>query len=468
MGTLFSLMDMSRSALLSDQAAMDITSSNVANQNTAGYSREAADWQATDSVTLSGMTILTQSHPSVQVSSQRDLVLESRLHQQTQIQGQSGAFLSAMQSIQNVFGLTANANSTTTTALGAAIDGFFNSASSLSGNPSDTPTRQAMLQAATTLAQTFNSSANVISQTSADLGQKAADITATINALTTTVASLNQQIGSLPPGADAGVLEDQRQEAILQISQYIGLTQQTTEQRGVTLTSSNGDVLVSGDSTFAVQASNVGGAIQISGGAQNTVLTGPIGGQLGGLIEANNLQIPSILSSLDQLAYGIANAVNAQNAAGSDGTGAPGGPIFNLPTTAPGAASQISVAITDPAKISAAASGAGPSDNKNVAAMADLAQAGIIGGQTASVGLSSLLTHLGNVVASASADDQTQQTALAQLTTERASVSGVSLDQEAADLSQYQRSYQAAAKVFTIADSLIVGALNLGVQTAVS
>ena len=61
-----------------------------------------------------------------------------------------------------------------------------------------------------------------------------------------------------------------------------------------------------------------------------------------------------------------------------------------------------------------------------------------------------------------------QKATLTQLTTQRDSLSAVSLDTEAANLSQYQRSYQAAAQLLTVLDRLMATAMNLGTQTAVS
>jgi flagellar hook-associated protein 1 FlgK len=57
---------------------------------------------------------------------------------------------------------------------------------------------------------------------------------------------------------------------------------------------------------------------------------------------------------------------------------------------------------------------------------------------------------------------------LTQLTTQKSSLSSVSLDQEASNLTVYERSYQAASKVFTIIDQLMASALNLGTATTVS
>lgn len=75
---------------------------------------------------------------------------------------------------------------------------------------------------------------------------------------------------------------------------------------------------------------------------------------------------------------------------------------------------------------------------------------------------------IGTDTSSATSDNSTQTGILSQLTSQRNSLSGVSLDEEAANLTQYQRSYEAAAKVFNIVDQMMADALNLGVTTAVS
>jgi flagellar hook-associated protein 1 FlgK len=91
-----------------------------------------------------------------------------------------------------------------------------------------------------------------------------------------------------------------------------------------------------------------------------------------------------------------------------------------------------------------------------------------VGGQTASGFLASFLGKIGSDTAAATTDNGAQQATLTQLTTQRDSLSGVSLDEEAGHLTQYQRAYQAAAQVFNIANSIMASALNLGVQTSVT
>src|SRR5207302_4489449 len=227
MGTITSIMDIAQQALMANQEALNVTSNNVANQNTPGYTRQVVNFQAVDAVTLSGGT--SGSGVTATAASQRDRVLEQRVQQQTQTESQSAALESALQQIQNIFGLSSTTNSASATVLGTSIDSFFSSLSSLTSTPSDTATRQSVLTAANTLAAAFNSASNQLSQVSASLNQQVAGDVGQVNSLTKTIASLNAQIASISPNPDAVSLEDQRQQAIAQLSQLVGLDQISTE-----------------------------------------------------------------------------------------------------------------------------------------------------------------------------------------------------------------------------------------------
>ena len=279
---------------------------------------------------------------------------------------------------------------------------------------------------------------------------------------------MNQKIASASPNGDAGALEDQRQASIASLSQLIGVNQVTTESNGITLTTGDGAPLVSGGQSFALQTAVVGGATHVLAGPGRVDVTSSItGGSLGGVLAARQ-QISTTTSQLDQLAYGIGSAVNTQNEAGLDGNGNLGTVIFALPTSSSGTARAIAVATTDPKSIAAAAVGEGATGNSNATALAGLASTAAISGQTPSAFFASFLSQLGNAAAAANSDSTVQQAVLTQLTSQRNAVSGVSLDEEAANLTQYQRSYQAAAKVFSIVDQLLADAINLGTQSAVS
>ncbi len=467
MGTITSLMDIARQALMADQEALNVTSNNVANQNTAGYTREVINFQSVDAVTLSGGTF--GSGVTASAASQRDRILEQQVQQQTQTQAQTGALESALQQIQSIFGLSSTTNSASSTVLGTATNSFFSALSALASNPSDTATRQNVLTSANALVGAFNSAANQLTQVSSSLDQQVAGDVGKVNALTTTIASLNAQITSLSPNADDGALEDLRQLAIAQLSQLVGLDQISTENNGITLTTSNGAVLVSGSQSFALSTTQVGGTTHIlSGVAGQDVTSNLTGGDLGGVLQARDQQLPTYQNDLDSLAFAVGTQVNQQNALGVDANGNPGGALFSLPSTQGGAAGRIQVATTDPNAVAAASPGEGSAGNTNASALADLSNANIVGGKTASGFLASFFGQIGNDTAAAITNNSAQQATLTQLTTQRDSLSGVSLDEEAANLTQYQRAYQSAAQVFNIANSIMASALNLGVETSVT
>jgi flagellar hook-associated protein 1 FlgK len=462
-------MDLSQQALMADQTALSITANNVSNQNTAGYTRETVNWQPVDAVTINGSTYYVAENSGQSAISQRDRVLEQRVQAQTQVTSQSSAYETAMQQIESVFGLSSTSDSASSTALGTAMDSYYSALSALSANPSDASVRPSVLSAANTLASTFNSSAQQLASISTSLDQQVGTVVGQVNTLTATIATLNKQIASISPDQDAGTLEDQRQQAIAQLSQYVGLNQTTTEQNGITLTTSNGALLVSGDQSYAMTTAQVSGTTHVFAGiADQDVTSGLTGGTLGGVLQARDQELPVVAAALDNLAFGIGTQTNLQNEQGLDGNGNPGQALFTLSATATGAAYSIQVATTDPNAIAAAAIGEGSAGNGNALALADLSTANIVGGQTASDYYAATLGQIGTAAAGATIDNTAQQTTLTQLTTQRDSLSGVSLDEEAANLTQYQRSYQAAAKLLTITDTIMASAINLGDEVTVS
>jgi flagellar hook-associated protein 1 FlgK len=228
-------------------------------------------------------------------------------------------------------------------------------------------------------------------------------------------------------------------------------------------------MLVSANNSYALTTSQMGGATHVLDSSGQDITGNITGGQLGGVIEVRDTEIPAMSSALDQLAWGIGSSVNAVIVQGVDGNGTPGSILFAVAGGVAGSAATLTVITSDPQKIAAAAIGEGSAGNTNAQDMAGLSTGNIVGGTTtASSFYASLLAQVGNAAASATADSTQQQATLTQLTTQRNQLSGVSLDEEAANLTQYQRSYQAAAKVFSIVDSLMATVINLGVQTAVS
>jgi flagellar hook-associated protein 1 FlgK len=160
--------------------------------------------------------------------------------------------------------------------------------------------------------------------------------------------------------------------------------------------------------------------------------------------------------------------VNAQNEAGVDASGNPGSAIFQVGSSTAGAAATISVIASGPSAVAAAAAGEGSLGSTNANALAALVNSTDSSGQTVDGQFGTLIGGIGSQAAALSEQNTTQSASLSQLTTQRDSISAVSLDDEAANLTQYQRSYEAAAKVLSVLDSLLGDALNLGQETTYS
>jgi flagellar hook-associated protein 1 FlgK len=477
MGTISSAFSLISGALNADQSALSIVSSNVANANTPGYTREIPNWQENDPVSINGLecgTGVTQTG----ATSVRDRILTERLNQQQQMAAASGSRLAALNAIQALFTPDSGSTSSRAGDIGSDITGFFNSLSALEANPTNNALRQQVLSTATTLAGDISNAARMVSTQRAALDQEAAGMVAQVNALTASIAQLNGQIQSTSPGADAGVLEDQRQQDLSKLSQLIGMNQITTENNGLSIATTSGMTLVSGNSNYPMTTGVVNGVTHFFVGT--TDITSDLasgGGSLGGYLAARDQDIPQVLNSLDQLAYGISTAINAQNNAGTNlngvgGTGVnPANPsldIFNPPVGVMGSAAAMSVLMTDPNNIAAAGPAAGSGDDSNAVAMAGLADFAIVNGRSPSNFFSNFVTALGAIVGEVQTENTAQTASVTQLQNQTNALSAVNLNDEAVAMQQLQRSYQAASQVFAILNTIMTSALNLGVQTAVS
>jgi flagellar hook-associated protein 1 FlgK len=467
MSSLTSLFDLTRAALQADQAALNVTANNVANQNTAGYTNQVVSWTEGDTVALSGgqRQVLP---PAVTTTSLRDRVLEQRVQQQTQQQSGTSAEAAVLSQIENVFSINASPTVAASTQLGTAINSFFSSLSALAANPSDSATQTAAVNAASALTNTFNAAAAGLASVQTSVNSSVQTTIGQVNGLTATIARLNNEIGANDPNQDAGRLEDQRQNALAQLSQYIGLNQITTESNGITLTTTGGTLLVAGNQSFNLTATQTGSNTVIEDSQGNSITATVRGGSIGGQLTAESVDLPAAQNALDALAYRIGSQINQTNQNGFLPAGTTGGAIFTIPATALGAAAAISVISPTASGFASAGTGEGSTGNTSANALANLANVLDSSGQTITGNLAALLGNIGSNSSTLQQQSATQKASLTQLTTQRDTLSGVNLDTEASNLTTYQRAYEAAARVLTIVNTLLASAINLGTEATVS
>ena len=472
MATLNSALQLMSGALAADQSALDVTANNVANANTPGYTREVPIFQASDSVTINGISY-GQGVQMTAAQSQRSLVLDAAVQQQTQTQQATNSEATALTQVEDIFNQVTTSTSSTSgvNSLGDQVNNFFNALDQLSATPSSISLRESVLTTAGQMTSAFNSAASQLNQQTVSLNTQVQGVVDQINPLLTSIAQLNQQISTTSPSADAGTLENQRQNDLQQLSQYIGVNVITNEDNSMTLTTTGGALLLSKDQAFQLTTGNVGGNVDVftsaPGGATDiTKAQASGGGQLAGLLTARDQDIPSVLGQINTLASGVATQINSIQTSGTDLNGNAGQPLFTLSALDP--AATVSVALTDPSLIAASATGNGSGDNTNLEAMINVQNLTTVGGQTPANFYASFISILGSQVSGLNTQNQAQQASLAQVQAQVSSLSSVSLNDEAANLQSYEQAYQSASQVFNIVNTMIMSALNLGVQTAVT
>jgi flagellar hook-associated protein 1 FlgK len=476
MGTISSALGIISGALDADQSALNIVANNVANAGTAGYTEETSNFVENDPITINGVSCGTGVTETGAISV-RDKVLMERLDQQQQQASSSSTRLTALESVQGLFSVDSGSTSSSTAGdIGSDLTSFFSSFSSLEAYTSSTSLRDGVLSAAKTLASDISGTAKSLTSQKAALDQESAGVTTQVNALTSAIAALNKQIMSTSPNSDAGTLENQREEDVSELSKLVGINQITTEKNGLSITTTSGASLVSGDTSSQITNGTVDGVTHFFVGTTDVtsgLTTG--GGELSGYLTVRDTDIPNTLASLDQLAYSVSTAVNSLNNSGVDqegNTGTAAAPlyIFSEPTEVSGSAASMSVVITNAKEIATAASGKASGDDTNAIAMAKLnsSTSTIVDGQSPSNYYSSFVSALGSTVSEVKTENTAQESSVTQLQTQCNALSKVNLNDEAASMTTFERSYQAASEVFSILNTLMASILNLGEQTTVS
>jgi flagellar hook-associated protein 1 FlgK len=457
MGSLTGSLNIALQSLLADQGALDVTSNNIANAATPGYSRQVADLVENPPLTLGANLQFGQGVSLAQIQGIRDQTLENRIQQETQPGGQLDAFLGGMNQVQSLLNEAQGAG------LQNPLSQFFNSLQNLSTDPTNQSLRQAVINAGQTLAGAFNSAAAGLSQIQAGLNQSVSQTVTQINQLTQQIAAVNVQVGSLQaPGENPSPFIDQRNQLLEKLANLVDIQVIPTESGMVTVTTASGTALVVGNQSYALTAQTVvpsGNTDVFSGGTDITSRLSS--GELGGLIQARDQGLAGVQSSLDTLAYNLASAFNAQHAAGFDLNGSPGGNFFAPLASVTGAAASLAVALSDPSKVAASSDGT-PGSNGNALALANLENQNVISGQTVTGFYSNLISTVGNQIADAKTQQAAQSLLLQQLQNQQRNVSGVSLDEEAANLVKYQMAYDASARVVSVVNSLLQTTVSLG------
>jgi flagellar hook-associated protein 1 FlgK len=454
MSGLTQILEIARRALAAQQSGINVTSHNIANAGTAGYSRQQVNLVATNPLPSPGGLLGT----GVAVS-HIGRIRERFIDQQIRLSSNSYGSATAEQRVLSQ--VEAALNEPSEGGLGSVMAKFFTSFQDLSVHPEESAPRTAVVQKGDMLAQTFRRLTSSLQQLKSDVGDDANLMVDRINALARDISGLDVQIvATRSQGGEPSDLQDQRDMKIDELSQLANINV-AEDELGSVLVSVGGTVIASRSGPVALAVTSAGGELRITQKESGAPVSA-IGGEIGGLLTTANGDIPSALAKLDQLAGAIITRVNTLHSAGFGlGSPAPTGINFFTGTTA----ADIGV---DPAvknnSNNVAASGTGAPGNNDVAlALSRVGNEPLLSGNSLSVtqAYGNLVSGIGSRIGGTEATVSAQELILGQLDNQRNAVSGVSLDEEMTNLIKFQRSYEAAARVVNTVNELFQSILNM-------
>lgn len=463
----FDILGIGWSALSSHRLAGEVVGHNMANAATPGYSRQRADLYARDPWLGRPGPIGTGVEVRG-IQQARDEFVERSLLGANIAQGYQSQRVQVLTTLEAAFGVGAD------DPVDRALQDFFFALRDLSSNPAGAAERVAVLAAGRSLGDTFRLQRGRLEQARAALDGQVAGLVSDIQSRLDQIAELNQQIRIQEAGGgSANDLRDRRQLLANEVAERIGVSTVADDRGNLNLALADGTLLVNGDraarlSTEA-QAANAGllAPVVLAPDGSRRVLDQGVSGRLGGLLSARDGEARRALERLDELAFELAQAVNARHRAGFGLDGVGGRDFFAPIAALDGAAGQLRLdAAVDgqPDALAAAQDAlALPGDNRNALWLLDLQGAPLFAGGTRSAGeyWRGTVSDLGTGLQTAQRDLDQAAARLAMVSQMREAVSGVSLDEEMIELSKAQRAFEAAAKVIQAGDEMLEVILSL-------
>lgn len=471
MGGLLNTLDLAASSLSVARQGVEVSGVNLANVNNPSYARARLIIEPRRDPTGAGSGVEV-----VGVSSLRDAILDDQVIRETSTTSYLQNYQRSLQLGQVLLGQQIDRQSATPEAEAAARDlggqlavanglsEFANAIQSASLAPSSSADRQVLLMKAEQLTDKFNATDQRLDRLQDDLD---ADLTGRIkdtNQILSQLAKMaNDASAALLLGGSGGVPKDVLQGKLEELSKFVSFQTTFDEQSRMSLTVNGVELITDNVQAGRLALQTVDGgrprvAAVADDGSQRTLVTG--GGSLMGLIEARDGSIQQLRENIDTVAAELIKRFNAIHATGTNLDGGRGLEFFV--GTGSGSIGVNAALLNDWRKVQLSGNGS-PGDNGTALALATE-----MGAPQNALGKLSFLEHYNQTVVSFGQDLANVNNRLADqevishnLTQTRNSVMGVSIDEEMATLIQYQRAYQASARLLTTVNELFASLLAI-------
>jgi len=459
------------------ERAITVSQNNVSNASTPGYASQRLDLSAMPFDPAAG---LTGGVIAGDVQSSRNQFAEAAVERaQTSLgtASQQSASLTAVQNALNLSGADG---------IPATLGALFQSFSAWSQDPLSESGRQGVISSAQQVVDSFQTTVTNLQQVTQDTERQIGQSVDQINAYAQQLAGYNTELRNGDRGDAA--LDAKINNTLENLSQIVNFTASVQADGTVTVMIGGQAPLVVGDNEYAISTKiadpaslppgnpGVPPSASILDASGHDITAKISGGSLAGLLDTHNQVLASLLGdaqqpgSLNRLAQSLADNVNQILMAGNVSDGPPpvtGTPLFSYDTSnATNAAATLAL---DPGATAdqLAAIDPGPPYVSNGTAihLAALANPQSAADEIDNVSyvqfFGNLAAGVGQQLAAATDRQSIQQQVVTQAQSLRQQISGVSLDEQAAELVEFQRAYQANAQLFSVLDSLTETAVNM-------
>lgn len=473
MANILSSLVSSAGALQAYGQVLQVAQNNVANVNTPGFVKHR---QSLSALPFDPATGLSGGVRAGDVESSRSAYADQNVRSQIVLLGEAQQQVESLSSLQSVFDISGNSG------IPSALNDLYKSFSAWAQSPGDAVARQAVLDSAASVGDAFRQTASALDAAERSAERAAQSAVNSVNTLTTQLQSLNK-LATQGSRADSG-LDAQIHATLEELSQYVGFTAIEHGNGSVDVLLNGETPLVMGDQQYSLTSClgqtenplfpNAPGSLRVSASDGTDVTSQVTTGKLGALLDVRNRLLPSYLGDatqqgdLNRMAQQFADRINALLTAGNVQDGTPpqtGMALFTYDASPTDIARTLGTAALQPTDLAAIDPGPPYVSNGVPLALAALASpqnsADEIDGASFAQFYGVLAGRTGAALSDAQDRESIQQSAVAQTKNLRDQMSGVSLDEEAAILIQFQRAYEANSRLITVLEQLSEDAINI-------
>ncbi|MBI2521346.1 MAG: flagellar hook-associated protein FlgK [Bdellovibrio sp.] len=476
------ILSIGKSGLGASKKSMEVAGHNVANANTEGYSRQRVKQTTGVPITKDGLVMGSGArvHGVERIDAKH---IEQRLVEAVTGHEYNRERLDQLEQIEIIF------NETESEGLNKIINKFFNSFRELANQPENETMRSVVRDNAKLIIKDFNRIRSTLDDQARGVDKRLEREIVNINQISYHLADLNKKISNLEAlGGESGDLRDQRDVALKSLAEYFEVSTYhdnknnfivNAEGVGTIVCATEVQELAVRGQPAETSSNGMSGAVEIyfKNRPSGFISEKFANGKLASLLKVRNEDLRKMQTDIDQIAYTLTKGVNAIHSRGfiyKPGISIEGENaheftninFFKDVSSSENAASEMSLSDevrNDLANIATALAPNAPGDNRVALAISKLENAKIMCNETATIE-EQYLKSIGNVgvqTGKARVDTEQSEGLLAQTRAIKERITGVSLDEEAANMIKFQHAYEASARVLKAADEMFQTVLGI-------